>query len=172
MIFERRVWRQPKKGVLSLVADGRGTIRFGTYGGEDVPDSVRWYTLIQGPSMLRDGHVVGQGHTAISNTPVVAVSMKERVAYFLVSEDGNRDALIKTARHLGLSELMSLGERGSTDTGLVDRYYSLSGQLMLLKADEEQAERFRPSRGFDTSILFTGRVAPPQTRMFSGPVTP
>jgi hypothetical protein len=172
MIFERRVWRQPKTGVLSLVADGRGTIRFGTYGGEEVPDSVRWYTLIQGPSMLRGGHVVGQGHEAISNTPVVAVSMKDRVAYFLVSEDGNRDALIKSARHLGLDELMSLGERGSTDTGLVDRYYSNSGKLMLLKADEEQAEPFRPSRGFDTSILFTGRVAPPQTRMFSGRVTP
>lgn len=172
MIFERRVWRQPKRGVLSLVADGRGTIRFGTYGTDAVPDSVRWYTLIQGPSLLKDGHMVGQGHKAISNTPVVAVSMKDRVAYFLVSEDGNRDALIKSARHLGLRDLMRLGERGSTDTGLVDRYYSHSGKLMLLKAGEQRVQPFRPSRGFDTSILFTGRVAPPQTGMFSGRAAP
>ena len=104
--------------------------------------------------------------------PIVAVSMKEKIAYFLVSEDGNRDALIKSARHLGLQDMMRLGERGSTDTGLVDRYYSASGKLMLLKSGDDRADIYRPSRGFDTSILFTGRVAPTQATMFSGRVAP
>ena len=167
MIFERRVWRQPKRGVLSLVADGRGTVQFGTYGSAAVPDSVRWSTLIQGPSLLEKGRALIPLDTPPSNVPVVSVGMRRSVAYFLVSKHGDRASLIKAARHLGIEDLMTLGERGSTETGLFDRFYA-QGRLFILKDEFENMEGHIPTRRFDTSILFTGRVAPPQARMFSG----
>ncbi|MGB0648237.1 MAG: hypothetical protein ACPGQS_13720, partial [Bradymonadia bacterium] len=172
MIFERRVWRQPKRGVLSLVADGRGTVQFGTYGSLAVPDSVRWSTLIQGPSLIEKGRPLIPLDTPASNVPVVAVGMVRSVAYFLVSKNGDRASLIQAATHLGVEDLMTLGERGSTETGLFDRFYAQSGKLFVLKDEFENVEAHLPKRRFDTSILFTGRVAPPQARMFSGRAEP
>ncbi len=172
MIFERRVWRQPKRGALSLVADGRGTMRFGVYGSREVPDTVRWFTLIQGPPLLLDGQALGQGLASTTGVPMVAVGLKHDVAYFILSDDGNRDALVKAAGYIGLTDLMVLGERGTTDTGQVRRYFSNKGKLYSADKSGTRLRPFQAARAFDTAILFTGRVAQPQARSFSGQAAP
>ena len=128
--------------------------------------------MIQGPSLIEKGRPLIPLDTPASNVPVVAVGMVRSVAYFLVSKNGDRASLIQAATHLGVEDLMTLGERGSTETGLFDRFYAQSGKLFVLKDEFENVEAHLPKRGFDTSILFTGRVAPPQARMFSGRAEP
>lgn len=172
MIFERRVWRQPKRGALSLVADGRGTLRFGTYGSRNVPDTVRWFTLIQGPPLVIGGEAVGQNLANSSGVPSVAVGLSKDVVFFIVSEDGNRASLATTAKLLELKDLMLLGERGTSETGILHRYFSQKEKLYSTDSLTDRLTPFRAARSFDTSLLFTGRVAQPQASAFSGKMAP
>ena len=168
MIFERKVWQQPTRGALTLVADGRGTIRFGRYGMSTVPDDVRWFTLIQGPELIRNGANLVSENYSPSFVPTVAVGLLDDIAYFLLSESGDRKSLVVAGQMLGLNNLMALGERGTADTGILTKYYVKNGALHVKSNRWAPLTKFQPKRSFDTSLIFTGRVASPQTRLFSG----
>ena len=57
-----------------MVVDAEGSVHVGRYGGKSVDPRIRWSTLVQGPTILSEGHL-GDSARGATGLPTVAAGI-------------------------------------------------------------------------------------------------
>ncbi len=163
LTVERQVWKRPQNGLMTLVVDAGGNTRVGRYGTEPVESTVRWSTLLQGPSVLRGGQP-SDAASGVSGVPLVAFGLVESgLLAFAVSETGSRPALASSLQMLGVKDALLLGEQGTVDTGDARYYFEKEGDLVMTVGGRETLSAAKITPGAASALVFTARAPLPSS---------
>ena len=116
LTVERRAWRPAKSGLMTLAVDAEGSIRIGRFGSSILPRSIRWSTLVQGPTLVTGGKIAVDAR-GVTGVPAVGAGINSKgLLAIAVSEEGDRQAIAEALIKSQVTEGV-LGERGTVDTG-------------------------------------------------------
>jgi hypothetical protein len=150
---------------MTFVVGAGGDTLVGAYGAQPVESTVRWSTLLQGPSLVLNG-VSGDAAHGRSGVPLVGFGLiDEGLLAFAVSEEGDRPALASALKTLGVRDALLLGEQGSADTGATRFFFERSGDLVMATGGVGALSAASAAPGAASALVFTARVPLPATEV-------
>ncbi len=171
-VVERKTWRRPQTGVMTLVVDASGGVEVGRFAEGQIPNTLRWSTLIQGPALL-DGGVLSDSARGNTGLPAVgAGKTSDGLLLLATSVDGDREAIARAMLQAGVDDGLLLGEVGTVDTGQARFFYREGGRYVMTDDDPRSVSSAQTNPLAGSSLVFTARSPLPSARLAKGFVAP
>ena len=159
LTLERRVWRPAKSGLMTLAVDAEGSIRIGRFGSSILPRSIRWSTLVQGPTLVTGGKIAVDAR-GVTGVPAVGAGINSKgLLAIAVSEEGDRQAIAEALIKSQVTEGVLLGERGTVDTGRVRVYQKAGSDLLMSEGFRPKLKKAEMTPGASSVIHWTDKRA-------------